>query len=294
MTGDARKKLSPLACSTLSPRGNHNAIPRLLCLLAVAIGFAAPAASQALEQVSATTLTVEAKIPFEVTRNLKLYHDSMIVAGLGSVWSLSTPNSGASMSLTIPLSRYRFPASWVRSGGGAFGEDAILDRRHRHQCHFQDQRRDQQRRCHRARAQMLSRDSTIALGAGSLWVVTAENSESTLTRFDAATGNVEATIELPAPSGGGVIYAFDAAWVIGTTKGEVYRVDPAKNAITGTTKIHGCRMSHSRATARSGSIAARMRSSTGSIRRRVKLSRASRRGCRVPKHCLKVAVISGS
>ena len=87
---------------------------------------------------------------------------------------------------------------------------------------------------------------------------------------------------------------FDAAWVIGTTKGEVYRVDPAKNAITGTTKIHG--VPHV-ALASNGSLWVNCRQDAvidGIDPRRVKSSRASRRGCRVPKHCLKVAVISGS
>ena len=83
------------------------------------------------------------------------------------------------------------------------------------------------------RARMLTAEGSVAVASGSVWVVTAEEADSTLTRFSAATGAVEATIQLPS-DGGGVLADFGSVWVVGRSKGEVYRIDPATNAIVQT------------------------------------------------------------
>jgi streptogramin lyase len=88
------------------------------------------------------------------------------------------------------------------------------------------------------RAMMNARDSHLGFGHGSLWVVTdGGRGDNVLTRFNAETGAVEAAIALPTHSMGGAHYAFDSVWVVGTRRNELYRIDPATNAIVSTTAL---------------------------------------------------------
>lgn len=85
-------------------------------------------------------------------------------------------------------------------------------------------------------AQMLSAQGTIGVGAGAVWVVTAQNFEKILTRFNHQSGEIEAEISLPS-SGAGVTVAHGTVWVTGPIKGELYRVDPATNTVVSSTKL---------------------------------------------------------
>ncbi len=76
----------------------------------------------------------------------------------------------------------------------------------------------------------------IGVGEGAVWVVTAQNFEKTLTRFNHLSGETEAEISLPS-SGAGVTVAHGSVWVTGPIKGELYRIDPATNTVVSTTKL---------------------------------------------------------
>jgi len=87
-------------------------------------------------------------------------------------------------------------------------------------------------------AQMLSSEGSIGAGEGGVWVITATGSGDTnLTRFNPASGAVDAIIRLPSNSAG-VVVDYGAVWVTGTNKGELYRIDPATNTITSTVELH--------------------------------------------------------
>ena len=87
-------------------------------------------------------------------------------------------------------------------------------------------------------AQMLSSEGSIGVGEGGVWVLTATGSGDTnLTRFNPASGAVDAVIPLPSNSAG-VVVDFGAVWVTGTNNGELYRIDPTTNKITSTVKLH--------------------------------------------------------
>ena len=85
---------------------------------------------------------------------------------------------------------------------------------------------------------MLSGRGSIGVGGGAVWLVTAENVESTLTRINPANGNVEAKIPLPS-RGSGVVFDYRSVWVTAPNSGELYRIDPSTNQITSTTRLHG-------------------------------------------------------
>jgi virginiamycin B lyase len=56
---------------------------------------------------------------------------------------------------------------------------------------------------------MLSSEASIAVGEGAVWVITAEEIDETLTRFNAQTGIAEAKISLPSGSSSVVVdYGF--------------------------------------------------------------------------------------
>lgn len=78
---------------------------------------------------------------------------------------------------------------------------------------------------------------SIGVGEGSLWVVTFDARDKRLTRYSAATGALEAQIDLPAP-GSGVLVAYGAVWVTAANRPELYRIDPASNSIAATIALH--------------------------------------------------------
>jgi streptogramin lyase len=74
-------------------------------------------------------------------------------------------------------------------------------------------------------------DGTIGVGAGSIWVMTVGGGKAWVARYSAATGAEEARIPLK-PAGMSIVFDFGSAWVTGTYKNVVYRIDAATNTLT--------------------------------------------------------------
>ncbi len=79
---------------------------------------------------------------------------------------------------------------------------------------------------------------SIGVGAGAIWVVTFDNHDKTLTRYNAKSGAEEAKIALPKPCSG-VTFGNSYVWVTAASNGELYRIDPLTNHIASTTMLHG-------------------------------------------------------
>ena len=79
---------------------------------------------------------------------------------------------------------------------------------------------------------------SIGVGEGSIWVITFDDHNKTLTRYDAASSAVKAQIKLPRPSVG-VLVGYGSVWVTAASAGELYRIDPRTNQIAATIAIHG-------------------------------------------------------
>jgi virginiamycin B lyase len=74
----------------------------------------------------------------------------------------------------------------------------------------------------------------ITAGAGSVWIVTSAKGE--LTRIDAGTNKVVATIGIPARSFN-PLFAAGAVWITSNAGNALVRVDPATNKVVGSTPI---------------------------------------------------------
>ncbi len=77
---------------------------------------------------------------------------------------------------------------------------------------------------------MLSTEGSIGVGEGAVWVITAEEFDKTLTRFNARSGIAEAKISLPS-SGSSVVVDYGSVWVTGYAGNELYRINPRTNTI---------------------------------------------------------------
>ena len=84
---------------------------------------------------------------------------------------------------------------------------------------------------------MLSSEASIAVGEGAVWVITAEEIDKTLTRFNAQTGIAEAKISLPSGSSS-VVVDYGSVWATGYGSNELYRINPRNNTVTSITKLH--------------------------------------------------------
>ena len=87
-------------------------------------------------------------------------------------------------------------------------------------------------------AEMSLREGEIAVGNGSVWttIVGADGFERTLARFDAATGELQATVELPSAMKG-MVYANGSVWLVSGERSALYRVDAASNTIVSSTEL---------------------------------------------------------
>jgi virginiamycin B lyase len=83
-----------------------------------------------------------------------------------------------------------------------------------------------------------SHEGSIGVGEGSVWIATIGDKKSWLGRYSAETGEEQARIPMP-PSGWGVVAGYGAIWVSGSFENEVYRIDPATNAIVATIPVPG-------------------------------------------------------
>jgi streptogramin lyase len=77
----------------------------------------------------------------------------------------------------------------------------------------------------------------IGAGAGSLWVITFDDHDKSITRYDPDTGAEQARIALPS-AGRAVAVDFGKVWVAAASKAELYVIDPAANRVTSTVAIH--------------------------------------------------------
>jgi streptogramin lyase len=74
----------------------------------------------------------------------------------------------------------------------------------------------------------------IAVGAGSVWIVTSKSSD--LARIDPATNKVSVSIRIPAGSFN-PIFADDSIWVSSNAGGTLVRIDPATNKVVSETAV---------------------------------------------------------
>ena len=79
---------------------------------------------------------------------------------------------------------------------------------------------------------------SIGVGEGSVWVVTFDNRDKTLTRYNAVSGAVEAKIALPRP-GKAVLVESGSVWVTAANQAELYRIDPKTNQLLTAIPING-------------------------------------------------------
>src|SRR4029079_18378708 len=79
-------------------------------------------------------------------------------------------------------------------------------------------------------------EGSIGIGEGSVWILTAENHNKDLARYNSSTGKMEASIALPEPCAV-VISGFGSVWVTAMAKGFLYRIDPRTNSIASTIAI---------------------------------------------------------
>ena len=206
-----------------------------IALAAVLVGAELWQAS-AMETLPTTALVAEAAIPFVPSDSLKHAHDGVLAFGFGSLWMVNHPNlmridPATNLVSLIELTGIKGPVRYLGIGEGAVwiadnatdtifkvdpATNAVVGRFH---------------------APIETRDSLIGLGGGSLWIVTADNFDRTLTRLNAESGTVEAQIDLPASSSPGVVFDFNSAWVIGSGRSQLYRVDPDTNTIVSATDL---------------------------------------------------------
>lgn len=79
---------------------------------------------------------------------------------------------------------------------------------------------------------------SIGVGEGSVWVITFDNRDKTLTRYNAVSGSVEAKIVLPRP-GKAVLFESGSVWVTAANQAELYRIDPKTNQLLAAIPING-------------------------------------------------------
>jgi hypothetical protein len=77
----------------------------------------------------------------------------------------------------------------------------------------------------------------IGVGAGAVWVITFEDHDKTLTRYDPDTGEQVAQIALPRPCKA-VVVDFGRVWVSAASSPELYVIDPQTNLLQETIPIH--------------------------------------------------------
>lgn len=180
-----------------------------------------------------TVLPVEKVIPFEVTYSHIQNYDTRLLFASDSLWTVVHPNLVRINPKSYGQTNIELPGVLGPVRPLAFGEGGIWIADTGSNTIFKvDPASD--RVAVKFKANLLSVQSPVAVGAGSLWMVTAERAERVVTRFDALTGEVQAQIELPGGSSG---VAFDGGSVWAAGRNEIYRIDPAANAVVASTPI---------------------------------------------------------
>jgi len=78
---------------------------------------------------------------------------------------------------------------------------------------------------------------SIGVGAGAVWVITFDDHDKTLTRYDPDTGAQVAQIALPRPCKS-VAVDFGRVWVSAASSPEIYVIDPQSNLLEETIPLH--------------------------------------------------------
>lgn len=202
--------------------------PQFLC--AASVFFHSPVASAEQSEAKPIEMAVQAEFP----------HGGFDMAyGLGSLWMMSgdrlvrieSYNGSVTISAlgdpsgnAVPdIDRYRKPAIghdaiWIPDVPAGFVRKIDPNTN---------------REILRIPVAMTGASGSIGIGAGSVWVVAADDHSKTLMRFDADSGAEQARLVLPSQAGAAV-FVDDAVFVPANRRGELYRIDPEKNAIVAT------------------------------------------------------------
>ncbi|MBK8084175.1 MAG: hypothetical protein IPK28_10265 [Devosia sp.] len=176
---------------------------------------------------------MEKVIPFEVTYSHTQNYDTRLLFAYGSVWTVVHPNLVRIDPKSYDQTNIELPGVLGPVRPLAFGDGGIWIADTGSNTIFKvDTAEDSV--VLKFKASMLSVQSPIAVGAGSVWTVASERAERVVTRFDAMNGEVQAQIALPGGSSG-IAFEGDSAWVAG--RNEVYRIDPASNAVVSSTPV---------------------------------------------------------
>ena len=79
---------------------------------------------------------------------------------------------------------------------------------------------------------------SIGVGEGSVWVITFTERDKAVTRYNAASGEIEAKIALP-QAGKAVLVDQGKVWVTAARAAELYQIDPGDNRLAATIALHG-------------------------------------------------------
>jgi virginiamycin B lyase len=85
---------------------------------------------------------------------------------------------------------------------------------------------------------MFGGGGNIGVGEGSVWVITFAERDKAVTRYNAASGEIEAKIVLP-QAGKAVLVDHGKVWVTAARAPELYQIDPKDNQLTATIPLHG-------------------------------------------------------
>jgi virginiamycin B lyase len=194
--------------------------PLLLLWMVPGWGFAA-------EEVNADKLVIQAKLPLPGDF-MGFGFDSLWIMSGGRLWRTSAANNNMKgIDLEGTRGGYRGievgeGAVWIPDVGAGMvykvdpSSNAVVTK---------------------FAASMRGSEGSIGVGEGSVWLITSDDNNKTLVRYNAVTGGQEAAIALPG-RGIGVVVDYGSVWVTGYGKGELYRIDPKNNILTMTVKLH--------------------------------------------------------
>jgi len=188
--------------------------------------------------MSLGAVAVRAEPPETLSINATLDRDSSVIAcGLGSIWAVDdgrviriNPADNRTVEIEIPPNAMgALLVDRDRYRGIALGEEAVwLPDTAASTVYKIDPKRNQITLS--IKTDIFGARGSIGVGEGSVWVVTFEHHDKTLTRYNAVSGAEEAKIDLPQASNG-VLVAFGSVWVSAANVGELYRIDPQRNRI---------------------------------------------------------------
>lgn len=204
---------------------------RLFAVTAVALLALAEVPPAGADGVQATELAIEATIPREA---------ATMAYGFGALWTMSDgkvlrldPADNSVTEIEVPGAEGALLLSQLdRYRGLAIGEGALWvpDMASSTILKVDPEKREV---IATIPTDIFGSFGSIGVGEGSVWVVTFDSHDKTLTRYDAETGAVQARIALPRASRG-VLAAYGSLWVSASNRPELYRVDPVTDSVVAT------------------------------------------------------------